>query len=244
MSQSLAVELIPILDDNYVPVLIDWDHSNAIVVDPGESQAVSAFLKQHQLSLKAILVTHQHADHIAGIAELKKQFSCVVYGPQLHQSQIPDLDRPLMGDETLQLGSFVFSVLLLPGHTRGHLGYLEQNHHWLFSGDVIFGLGCGRVFDGSLETTFESLQKMKELPLSTTIFCAHEYTESNWRFLLSLKTPLSPAQIAYGENLKESRSKALPSVPLSLASEIQCNPFLLAGTFEEFRKLREKRNQF
>ena len=135
-------------------------------------------------------------------------------------------------------------VLALPGHTLGHIAYWFLEKNWLFSGDVLFGLGCGRLFEGDFTQGFESLQKIRQLPDATAVFCAHEYTEKNLQFCKSIIYEASPRLTTYETPLMKRRAAGLPSVPLSLKAEKEFNPFLLAPTKEVFSILRQKRNVF
>lgn len=244
------VELLPIFDDNYVFVLINEDLRSAIVVDPGESAAAEEFLLEHNLKLTGILLTHHHADHIGGALELKTHFSCPVYAPLKNKIQIPFADHYLQEGDVVVLPPFSFQVLELPGHTLGHIAYWEEKHRWLFSGDVIFGLGCGRLFEGSFEEAYHSLQRIKTLPPDSLIYCTHEYTERNLQFCRTLSaddnTPLlgnAEALDRYALELRNKRSGKRPSVPLRLATESEANPFLMARDVAQFRYLRELRNR-
>lgn len=247
----LTVELIPILSDNYIFLITDSKTSEAMVVDPGESEKTMDVLKTRNLKLKGILITHHHSDHIDGIENLKKEFNAKVYAPIKNKLQIPLVDHWLQEDSQIEQGAFQIKVIELPGHTLGHLGYFFKKEMWLFSGDVVFGLGCGRLFEGSFEQMYETLQKIKTLPVETKIFCAHEYTETNYRFCESL---ISSAQTAlfvdpislqhYSQNLINTLRQGLPSVPLQLFTEMQTNPFLLASTVQQFTTVRKLRNVF
>lgn len=250
MQKNEHTELIPIFDDNYVFVLIDESSRRALVVDPGEAAPVQTYLREKKLTLEGILLTHHHQDHIGGAAELQKIFSCPVYAPEKNQKQIPFASHWLKEGDVLNLSPWRFLVWELPGHTLGHISYWEEKHQWLFSGDVLFGLGCGRLFEGSYEQGFNSLQRIKTLPPPTLIYCTHEYTERNLEFCQILtnqdNTPItgdSEALELYRNELQNRRSLGLPSVPLKLAIEESANPFLLAQDVEQFRYLREMRNR-
>lgn len=248
--QSLRVQLIPIFEDNYVFVLIDEAHRQAVIVDPGDSSSVTNFLRQEDLKLQGILLTHHHNDHVGGVRELQKEFSPPVYAPLKNQHQIPYADHYVQEGEHLELGAFDISVMELPGHTLGHVAYWEEKTKWLFSGDVLFGLGCGRLFEGTFEQMFKSLQRIKNLPPETQIYCTHEYTEANLQFCKMLSslddTPLTGDDEhleLYANELRNRRRLSLPSVPLKLFVELQVNPFLLAKTVSQFTYLRELRNK-
>lgn len=240
----ISVELIPAFDDNYIFIIINSDSSEAIVIDPGDAIPVRKFLDAKNLRLKAVLTTHHHADHVGGVPELREIYKVPVWAPLKNKNQISADTYVSAGDEISVAGQS-FLVIDLPGHTLGHIAYWLTAQNWLFSGDVLFGLGCGRLFEGDFEQGFESLQKIKALSGNTLVFCAHEYTERNLEFCKTLPLGIGPPAIAeYEKSLKNLRSQGLPSVPLSLATEKLCNPFLLASTKEEFSFIRELRNRF
>ena len=245
----LRVELLPILDDNYVFILIDDQKKECIVVDPGEAGPVKDYLREKDYRLLGILLTHHHNDHIGGVHAIMNKFVAPVYAPTKNKEQIADGTRWVSDGDEFQLGAFQFSVMALPGHTLGHVAYWFHNEQWLFSGDVLFGLGCGRLFEGTPEQMYDSLNRIKMLPPRTKIFCTHEYTESNLRFSRQLQTQNLYTGLAvdldqYAAELKSLRQSHEPSVPLRLLNEMKCNPFLLANSVEEFTKLRMLRNQF
>lgn len=240
---SNSVELLPAFEDNYIFVIRNKD-GEALVVDPGDADVVLDFLQRRNLKLKIVLVTHHHHDHIGGLKKLAAEYPPLeIFGPSRHVNEIPYLTKAVVAEDIITFGDYEFLVHDLAGHTRGHIAYFEKHQNWLFSGDVIFGLGCGRIFDGTLEQQYQSMQAIKNLPQETLIFCAHEYTEVNFKFLQSLGD-LSPEQKLYGENLKTVRQQNRPSVPLQLKQEIHANPFLLADSFQTFSKIRMLRNQF
>ena len=238
-----TVELIPVFDDNYVFLISDPETSEALVVDPGEAVAVTAILKARKLKLLAILTTHHHADHIGGASELSQTFAAPIWAPVTNKEQIK-ADHYVSDNDVFRLAGSRIQVLALPGHTLGHIAYWFSEKNWLFSGDVLFGLGCGRLFEGDFTQGFDSLQKIRQLPDATEVFCAHEYTEKNLQFCKSIIYEASPRLTTYETALMKRRAAGLPSVPLSLKTEKQFNPFLLAPTKEEFSILRQKRNTF
>lgn len=241
------VELIPIFNDNYVFLITNAEQMQAIVVDPGEAREIIKILEHRKIKLTAVLITHHHADHMGGVAELIEHFPAFVYAPLKYKTQIP-ADYYVENNQEFRISSFVIQAIDLPGHTIGHNAYWFTEQKWLFSGDVLFGLGCGRIFEGSFEQAYESLQKIKFLPDETQVFCAHEYTEINLKFCKTLPNYLlnyKPEDfINYEQELKLKRNSGLPSVPLTLSTEKKANPFLLAKNVQEFAELRKLRNQF
>ena len=234
--KSPYVELIPIFDDNYVFVIVNAADTEALLVDPGEASAALNFLEKHHLKLSGILITHHHADHIDGLPALRERLNAPVFAPLKNKQQIP-ADHYVDENDKISLSGFEIKIISLPGHTLGIQAYWFEAENWLFSGDVLFGLGCGRLFEGSFEQGYTSLQKIKKLPPATRIYCTHEYTHTNLKFCKSLAAR-DAALTDYEQQLK------VPSVPLTLALEIKTNPFLRAQSVAEFTTLRELRNTF
>lgn len=249
-ANKVRVELIPIFEDNYVFVLVDSESQEALVVDPGESSATKAYLQENDLKLKGILLTHHHNDHIGGAENLKKHFGAPVWAPLKNKSQIPFADTYVKDGDVVEFDGLRFEVMALPGHTIGHVAFFSPLRRWLFSGDVLFGLGCGRLFEGTPEQGYESLQKVKSLPAQTLVYCAHEYTETNLQFCKMLSM-FDDAPIMGGDEdlelyeneLTNKRGMNLPSVPLKLFIELKVNPFLLAKNVQQFANLRDLRNR-
>ncbi len=244
------VELLPIFEDNYVFLLIDENKQEAIVVDPGEARKVSNFLTEHRLKLTGVLLTHHHRDHIGGVKDLIAKHPAPVYAPMKNKAQIPDGEIWVQEGDEVNIGSVHFSVMELPGHTLGHVAFWNDEFKWLFSGDVLFGLGCGRLFEGTYEQMYDSLQRIKNLPAETLIYCTHEYTETNLQFckmLCSLdNSPITGDDEdleMYENELLNRRGIGIPSVPLKLSIETKVNPFLLAHSVEQFTYLRDLRNK-
>lgn len=250
---ELEVELISVLDDNYVFRITHVKTRKTALVDPGDAGPCLKSLKEKGLGLDFVLITHHHADHIDGIAELKSEFASVqVYAPLKNQKQISGVDHWVQETDCLRLeGLADFQVWDMPGHTLGHVAYWQAQQKWLFSGDVLFGLGCGRLFEGTSEMMFETLNRIKKLPAETEIFCTHEYSESNFKFALELiESKRIPEGFdfqffkIYQDKLLQKRNRLLPSVPLLLSDELRCNSFLLAQNANELGALRLARNTF
>ncbi|WED27387.1 hydroxyacylglutathione hydrolase [Vibrio sp. DW001] len=217
----LTIKSIPAFNDNYIWLIQNSDKRCAIV-DPGDATPVLEYLNQHSLTLEAILVTHHHNDHIGGVAALLDAFPNIkIVGPE--KENIPYLTHNLNGGAQFSLFDETFLVLDLPGHTNGHLGYVGDGK--LFSGDVLFSAGCGRIFEGTPEQMFESLNKILALPDETEVYPAHEYTSSNVSFALAVE-PDNQNLLAYREDVFRLRAEGKPTLPTTLQKEKLINPFL------------------
>lgn len=210
--------------DNYIWLM--RNASAAVVVDPGDAQPVTDYLRQHDLELRAILVTHHHADHVGGVAALNARRAVPVFGPAAEQ--IPAVTRPLREGDTVDLPEIGarYSVIEVPGHTRGHIAYYGANV--LFCGDTLFGCGCGRLFEGSAQQMWHSLGKLAALPAATRVYCAHEYTASNIAFALAVEPDNAQLRHRAGR-VAQLRAADAPTVPFTLAEELSTNPFLRAA---------------
>ncbi len=216
----LAVHAISAFSDNYLWLLVRGQ--DAVVVDPGDAAPVRAFLDANGLQLRAILITHHHPDHTAGIAALAAP-DIPVYGPAAEAGRIAGLTHTLGEGERVCALELEFEVLELPGHTLGHIAYYAPGR--LFCGDTLFAAGCGRLFEGSPEQMHHSLQRLAALPPETLVYCTHEYTLSNLAFALAVE-PHNPALLAQIAAVKQLRANATPSLPSRIATELATNPFL------------------
>lgn len=232
-SQTIAainVNAIAAFNDNYIWVITKENSQQAILVDPGDANVCINYLEQHQLQLAAILLTHRHQDHIGGVEQLISwqktqpipQEKLAIYGPSNEYTpcftQVTEL-------ETITITSLALTinVLDLPGHTKGHIGFLIGQH--LFCGDTLFSAGCGRLFDGTAEQLFHSLKKLASLPEDTQVYCAHEYTLANSEFALSLDKNNNALQ-AFHQQTTLLRNANKSTLPSNIKTERQINPFL------------------
>ena len=221
----VAITAISSFYDNYIWLM--HASNQAWIIDPGDAQPVLQYLEAHpHIDLLGILLTHHHADHTGGVEKLLTHYDIPVYGPDAES--IPMVTHPLNGGDTVSLPLGCFDVIAVPGHTLGHIAYYSKNvdqQPVLFVGDTLFSVGCGRIFEGTYEMMFDSLQKIKNLDHKTRIFCAHEYTMSNIAFALAVDC--ENAQLKqYKTKVESLRKKNLASVPSVLGWELDVNPFL------------------
>lgn len=229
------ISAIPALSDNYIWALHNDLH--ATVVDPGEALPVLNFLDAQGLQLSSILCTHRHADHIGGIAELREVYSVPVYGRR-HPNN-PHITYDLRQGDHLWLEVFGidFSILEIPGHLNDHIAYVARGA--VFCGDVLFGGGCGRHFEGSIAQLHDSLQRLGSLPNDTKVYCAHEYTEANLRFALACEPSNSDLKQRI-EDTRKLRAEGQPSVPSTIGLERATNPFLRCNNAEILYTLQQR----
>lgn len=240
---QLQVFQIPVLQDNYIYVLHDKDTQKTAVVDPALSEPVNLLLKEKKWKLDFIFNTHHHWDHTGGNLELKKKWNCRILGFKKDIHRIPGIDQHLQEGEELNFGKIPCRIFFFPGHTLGHIAYWFFEEKKLFIGDTLFAMGCGRLFEGSPQQMFVSLNKIKSFPPETEVFCAHEYTEKNGRFALSVD-PQNQNLKDRMKTVQTRRKGNQATVPFFLSEELKTNPFLRASTLEEFTYLRKQRDIF
>ncbi|MGZ5014060.1 MAG: hydroxyacylglutathione hydrolase [Methylobacter sp.] len=220
----LTILTLPVLNDNYIYLLHDSVSDETAVVDPAVAQPVLEVLNQKGWPLTYILNTHHHADHVGGNLELKQKTGCTVIAPLSDQQRIPGIDRGVADCDMIMLGKRTAKVVSTPGHTSGHVVYHFAGDNLLFCGDTLFVMGCGRLFEGTAEQMWHSLQKLKALPASTQIYCAHEYTQANGRFALTVEPDNLQLQQRM-EIINQLRANHQPTVPSTIEQELATNPF-------------------
>lgn len=236
LTQSLTVLPIPAFENNYLWLIHDGTH--AVVIDPGDAVPVLAALMANKLTLRAILLTHRHADHIGGVADLLQRFKVPVFGPR--SEAITCIDYRVMEGDTVRIPelSLDFSVLDVPGHTPEHIAYFAPDRRWLFCGDALFAGGCGYLFPGFAVEMAASLNKLAALPDDTLVYCAHEYTVANLRFahLVEPKNTRLNARIVEENN---KRAQGQPTIPSTIGLEKATNPFVRHAELVVMNRLRE-----
>ena len=239
----MRVEIIPCLQDNYSYLIINENSNDACVVDPGESEPVINFVEKENINLKFILNTHHHFDHIGGNKELKKKYGATIVGYKGDALRIPEVDILVEDNQIWKFSTFQARIIHIPGHTSGHIGFYFFNEKLIFTGDTLFSLGCGRIFEGTHKEMYESLNRIKNLPKDTKIYCGHEYTLQNSKFCIKYDSENLNLQNKITK-INEKLEKNIPTIPSTLKDEIECNIFLKAENFESFSKLRELKDNF
>ncbi|MBI1777418.1 MAG: hydroxyacylglutathione hydrolase [Proteobacteria bacterium] len=224
---KLEIVQLPVLRDNYVYLVREPETNQVGVVDPSVAAPVLDRLRELGWTLTHIINTHHHNDHTGGNLELKVATGSTIVGPKADRDRIPGIDVALADGERFRFGNAEAAIFDVPGHTRGHIAYWFAESDALFCGDTLFLLGCGRLFEGTPAQMWRSLSKLKALPGSARVFCAHEYTQANARFALTVD-PENQTLRARAREIDRLRAEGLPTVPATLAEERATNPFLRA----------------
>ena len=253
----MEIEIIPCLNDNYSYLIKDNQTNTVAIIDPSEFGPCDEKINQKYKKLDFILNTHHHFDHVGGNSELKKKYSSRILGFEKDKKRIPAIDVLLKEGQEFRIGSLNFKTIFIPGHTLGHIAFYLEKEKIVFTGDTLFSLGCGRIFEGTYQQMFDSLNKIKRLPGDTKIYCGHEYTNSNLEFCLKF----NPNNNYLKENEKIIKAKIKdkkPTIPTTIKDEIQMNIFLRyddldvkstlnlknAPDLEIFKKLRDLKDNF
>ena len=239
----MRVEIISCLKDNYSYLIIDDNNNSACVIDPSESKPIIDFLENKNIKLNYILNTHHHYDHIGGNKDLKKKYKSVVVGFKEDSDRIPEIDILIDNNQIWKAENFEAKIIHVPGHTSGHICFHFFKEKLIFTGDTLFSLGCGRIFEGSYEQMFQSLNKIKVLPKETKIYCGHEYTLNNAKFCKKYDSGNKNLQKKI-EKIEKQLENGIPTIPSTLKEELECNIFLKAKDIESFTKLRDLKDNF
>lgn len=234
-NSNLSIKPIKSFTDNYIWMI--KKNKDVAVVDPGDAIPVLNFLKEKNLNLKSILITHKHADHIGGIEDLLNHYPNIkIYGPKNNFNFIYTI---VNNDELLKINelNIEFRVIATPGHTLDHVVFADQDH--LFCGDTLFGCGCGKLFEGSYSQMHSSLKTLSKLPTSIKVYCAHEYTKKNIEFALT-----QDKDNQYLIDRKRNLIGKDITLPSTLGEELKTNPFLRSKDLTQFKELRQRKDNF
>jgi len=253
----MKITPIPCLNDNYAYIVNDNITKTVGVVDPSEAKPIINYLKKEKLELNYILNTHHHFDHIDGNIELQKLYNSKVIGFDGDKHRIPGINITLNDGEKFKFGKSIIKIIHIPGHTSGHICFFFEKEKIAFTGDTLFSLGCGRIFEGDHEQMLSSLNKIKKLPTKTKIYCGHEYTLKNAEFCMKYDEKNLDLTNQF-KKVKELRSKNLPTVPSVLEQELKSNIFLRcdqndlkiklnmqnSDDYKVFKKVRDLKDAF
>ena len=253
----MKIKIVKCLTDNFSYVIFDEKKLEAAVIDPSEASPIINEIKKNKLQLKYIINTHHHYDHVGGNSELKKIYNCKIAGFEKDKDRIPEIDIELKENQKWKNQIFECEILHIPGHTSGHISIYIKEINALFTGDTLFSLGCGRIFEGTYDEMFCSLNKLKKFPKNTKIYCGHEYTKKNSDFCLSIDSNNLILRKKINE-IDQSIKNHKPTIPSTLKDELECNIFLRADNLEiqkllgvnsgdpikTFAKLRDLKDNF
>ncbi len=253
----MNIDIIPCLNDNYSYLIHEEQSNTVLIIDPSEFESCDKIISKKYKKLDYILNTHHHYDHVGGNVELKKKYNAQIFGFESDKRRIPNIDKLLKDNQEFNVGSLNFTTIFIPGHTIGHVAFYLKKEQVIFTGDTLFSMGCGRVFEGTYEQMFNSLNKLKNLPNNTKVYCGHEYTQKNLEFCLKFNP---------NNNLLKEKKKIVekrirdgnPTIPSTISDEIQMNIFLRyddqdvrealnlkrASDLEIFTKLRDLKDNF
>ncbi len=253
----MDIEIIPCLKDNFSYLIKDNQTNTVAIIDPSEFDPCDEKINQKYKKLDFILNTHHHFDHVGGNTELKRKYGSKILGFEKDRNRIPEIDILLKDGQEFKIGNLNFKTIFIPGHTLGHIAFYFEKEKVVFTGDTLFSLGCGRVFEGTYQQMFDSLNKIKNLPEDTKIYCGHEYTKNNLKFCVEFNPNnnyLKDKEKVIAAKIKDKK----PTIPSTIRDEMQTNIFLRyddpdvkgtlnlrnASDLEIFTKLRDLKDNF
>ncbi len=234
----MIVEIIPCLSDNYSYLIFEKKTGTVSIVDPSDFETCDQIIKKYK-KLDYILNTHHHLDHVSGNLELKNKYNSRIIGYDGDKDRIPGIDIVLRENQDFKIGNLKFKVFFVPGHTSGHIAFYFKKENIIFTGDTLFSLGCGRIFEGTNEQMFDSLNKFKDLPGVTKIYCGHEYTRKNLDFCSKYDVTNS-FLIEKSKEVDHKLSKNLPTIPTTISDEFKTNIFLRCDDVRLKEELNKK----
>lgn len=240
---SLEIIRIPVLSDNYIWLVRENTSGEVLVVDPAVADPVLAKADELGWNITHIWNTHWHPDHTGGNAAIKAATGCIITGPAAEFERIPTLDVQVSGGDIVQLGTTKAQVIDVPAHTVGHIAFHFDYEQVIFVGDTLFAMGCGRLFEGTADQMFANMRKLEALPDSTTVYCAHEYTQNNGRYAL-VAEPDNQALIARMTAIDAMRAHGEPTVPTTIGLERETNPFMRANSISQLAERRAAKDSF
>ncbi|WP_076068800.1 hydroxyacylglutathione hydrolase [Sphingomonas montana] len=239
----IQVAYVPVLSDNYVWILHDDVAGDTVVIDPGEAEPVLTAAAARGWTIGQIWNTHWHADHVGGNATIKAATGCTITGPAAEADRIPTLDRTVAEGDRVTIGEVEACVLAVPAHTAGHIAYHFADPAMLFSGDVVFAMGCGRLFEGTPAQMHAALGRIAALPDETLIYGAHEYSAANARYAL-VAEPDNMAIRDRAATIERLRADGIATLPTTVALERATNPFVRAKDVAQLAQLRAAKDTF
>ena len=253
----MNIEIIPCLNDNYSYLIHDKSSNTVAIIDPSEFEPCFKIIDKNYKKLDFILNTHHHFDHVGGNEELKKKYNSTILGFEDDRNRIPCIDKLLKDNQEFKIGNLSFTTIFIPGHTKGHVAFYLKEEQIVFTGDTLFSSGCGRVFEGTYEQMFQSLNKLKNLPVDTKVYCGHEYTYKNLEFCLKFN-PNNNFLKQKRDSIKLILKNRKPTIPTTIGDEIKTNIFLRfndpvvkkainlenSSDIEIFTKLRDLKDNF
>lgn len=240
---SLQYHLFPALSDNYGVLMHCPETGQTASIDAPEAAAVEKALADTGWQLTHILITHHHNDHVGGVLDLKNKWNCAVVGSADEPNALPGLTDTFAPGGTYDFAGHIAQIIATPGHTLGHIILHFADDGVVFAGDTLFTLGCGRVFEGTMEQMWSSLKVFETMAPETIVYSGHEYTAANAEFALSIE-PENAALRARAEEVSQLRAAGKPTVPTTIAEEMQTNPFLRAGSAARFAEVRRAKDSF